>query len=114
MRVPSSSGKSTAMVGINVAINVKVRLLGVFRGLSGKSQVPLELEETTTIRKIIQKLAGAFSPEFKRTLIDPELEDPRPNALILVNGKEISVLQGLETEVNHGDEIVLVPVSHGG
>jgi len=66
------------------------------------------------IRKVIHKLAETFSPEFKRTLVDPELNDPRPNALVLVNGKEISVLDGLETELNKGDEVVIVPVSHGG
>jgi len=97
-----------------MAIHVKVELLGVLRGLSGKGLFPVESEEPTTVRKVIKKLTEAFSPEFKRILIDPELEDPRPNALILVNRKEISVLQGLETEVNDGDEIVLVPVSHGG
>jgi len=97
-----------------MAVHVKVRLLGVFRGLSEKGWVPMESEGPTTVRKVIQKLAEAFSPEFKRLLIDPELEDPRPNALVLVNGREISVLQGLETDVNDGDEIVLVPVSHGG
>jgi len=97
-----------------MAIHVKVRLLGVFRGLFEKGWVPMESEEPTTVRKVIQKLTEAFSSEFKRVLIDLDLEDPRPNALILVNGKEISVLQGLETEVNDGDEIVLVPVSHGG
>ena len=53
-------------------------------------------------------------PEFGRTLIDPELNDPRPNALILVKGKEIGVLDGLETKVERNDEIVLIPVSHGG
>jgi molybdopterin converting factor small subunit len=47
-------------------------------------------------------------------LIDPELNDPRPNALILVNGKEISVLKGLETTVKEGDQIILIPISHGG
>ncbi|MGQ9460794.1 MAG: MoaD/ThiS family protein [Candidatus Bathyarchaeaceae archaeon] len=94
--------------------HIKVRLLGVLRGLSGEGLVSVESEEPTTVRKVIQKLTEAFSPEFKRVLIDPELEDPRPNALILVNEKEISVLQGLETKVNDGDEIVLVPVSHGG
>jgi len=63
---------------------------------------------------VIQKLVEMFSPEFEEALVDPELKDPRPNALILVNGKEISVLEGLETEIDKGDEIVLVPVSHGG
>jgi molybdopterin converting factor small subunit len=31
-----------------------------------------------------------------------------------VNGKEISVLQGLETVIKDGDEVVFVPVLHGG
>ena len=98
-----------------MVISVKVRLIGIFRVLSGKSRLPLELEEEPAIvRKVIQKLVEAFSPEFKDALIDPELKDPRPNALIIVNGKEISALEGLKTEVNKGDEIVLVPVSHGG
>lgn len=88
--------------------------MGIFRVLSGKSQASLELEEPTIVKKAIQKLVEKSSPEFKETLIDPELKDPRPNALILVNGKEISVLEGLKTEINEGDEIIIVPVSHGG
>jgi len=47
-------------------------------------------------------------------LIDPELNDPLPNAVILVNGKEIGILKGLETEVRDRDEIVIIPVIHGG
>jgi molybdopterin synthase sulfur carrier subunit len=94
--------------------NVEVKFLGVFRQFSGRNRVLVKLEKPATIGKAIEKLVEAFSSEFKRTLVDPELEDPRPNALILVNGKEIGVLQGLETEVEDGDEIVLVPVSHGG
>jgi molybdopterin synthase sulfur carrier subunit len=97
-----------------MAVHVKVRFLGVLRGLSGKGWVPVESLGPTTVRKVIQKITEAFSPEFKRVLMDHELEDPRPNALILVNGMEINVLRGLETEVNDGDEIVLVPISHGG
>jgi molybdopterin converting factor small subunit len=34
--------------------------------------------------------------------------------LVLVNGREISVLNGLETVVKAGDELVFVPVMHGG
>ena len=60
------------------------------------------------------KLVESLSVEAKRLLVDPELNDPRPNALILVNGKEINVLKGLETELKDGDEVTLIPVSHGG
>jgi len=51
---------------------------------------------------------------FKRTLIDPDLENPRLNTLILVNEKEVSVLNGLETMLKDGDEVVFIPVLHAG
>jgi len=92
---------------------VNVRLLGVFRGFSGKSRVTLKLEEPT-VRKVIQKLAHSLSVEAKRLIVDLEFNDARPNALILVNGEEIGVLKGLETEINEGDEVTLIPVAHGG
>ncbi len=92
---------------------VKVKLLGVFRGLVGKDQLLLRLKHPT-IRGVVLALAESSPAEARSTLIDPELGDPRPNALILVNGREISVLNGLETVINNGDEVVLVPVAHGG
>lgn len=96
-----------------MATKVNVRLLGVFRGFSGKSRITLKLEQPT-VRKVIQKLTDSLPVEAKRLLVDPELNDLRSNALILVNGKEIGVLKGLETEIKEGDEVTLIPVTHGG
>jgi len=96
-----------------MTVKVNIRLLGVFRGFTGKSRVSLRLEQPT-VRSVISKLADALSVDAKSLLVDPELNDPRPNALILVNGREISVLNGLETEIKEGDEITLIPISHGG
>ena len=91
-----------------------VRLLGVFQGISGIKQLRVEFGRPVTLGKVIQRLVELLSPEFRRMLIDPELSDPRPNAIILVNGTEIGVFTGLETTVSDGDEIVLIPISHGG
>ena len=91
---------------------VNVRLLGVLRGVSGRSRITVEIEHPT-IGKVLQALMDSMPPEAKQ-LVDPEIRDPRPDTIILVNGKEISVLKGLETEVKEEDEIVLIPVSHGG
>ena len=95
-------------------IHIKIRFLGVFRECSGKSRVTIEFEDAVTVRKVVQKLTEILSSRFKKILIDPELSDPRPNALILVNGKEIGVLQGLQTILDDDDEMVLLPVAHGG
>jgi len=97
-----------------MVVNVEVRFLGIFQKLSGKKCFQVKLEEPATVRKVIMKLTETFSVEFKRVLLDSELEDPRPNSLILVGGKEISALQGLETEVKDSEEVILVPIVHGG
>lgn len=95
----------------NVAVTVN--FIGVFRAISGISKLAIKFEKTISLREAINKIVEE-KPSLKRVLIDPELEDPRPNALILVNGKEISVLNGLETLLKDGDEVVFVPVIHGG
>jgi molybdopterin converting factor small subunit len=97
-----------------MVIQVEVRFLGIFQRLSGKKRFQLKLKEPATVKKLVTNLMETFSSEFNQVLVDSQLDDPRPNALILVGGKEISVLQGLETEVRDAEEIVLVPVVHGG
>ena len=96
-----------------MSIKIKVRLLGIFQHLSGKKFLNLELDEPVTVRTVVENLIDMFTTEFKDILIDSEL-DPRPNSLILVQGKEINVLQGLETEIRNNEEIVFVPMVHGG
>ena len=92
---------------------INVRFIGALRGMSGRSKLCINARKTTPLREIIKKITEEL-PQIARAVVDPELEDPRPNTLILVNGKEISVLDGLETMLKDGDEVVLVPVIHGG
>jgi MoaD family protein len=92
---------------------VTVKFIGALRSISGKSKVSIKAKDSVPLSEVIKQVIEE-QPKIKRALIDPELEDPRPNTLILVNGKEISVLKGLDTIVEDGDEIVLVPVVHGG
>jgi MoaD family protein len=97
-----------------LTITVKVRTLGVFKELFGNKSLTIKLKKNGTVRSVVQKLADSFSNKTKGFMVDSEINNMWINALILVNGKEISVLNGLETMVFDGDEIVLLPVSHGG
>ncbi len=96
-----------------MTLNVRVRLLGVFRGLAGKDQLLLTLEHAT-VREAIQALTERLPTEIGAILIDPGLSDLQLNALVLLNGREINVLNGLETVVSDGDEVTVIPVAHGG
>ncbi|PMB74910.1 hypothetical protein C0195_00450 [Candidatus Bathyarchaeota archaeon] len=92
---------------------VTFKFVGSFRKLAGKEKYTVKTKGTVTLKEAIWKIVKE-NARLKRALVDPELEDPRPNALILVNGKEVSVLKGLDTMLADGDEVVLVPVIHGG
>lgn len=96
-----------------MSISITVRFVGNLRNAIGKSKVTFNIDKAKTLKELIEAVVEKF-PDAKRVLIDPELEDPRPNTLIIVNDKEISVLSGLETILKDGDEVVFVPVSHGG
>ncbi|MGE5555801.1 MAG: MoaD/ThiS family protein [Methanocella sp.] len=90
-----------------------VKFLGAFRHLSGNNQLSLEFQQDSTVRSLIEQLSQDI-PGLRRTFTDGDLNDARSNSLILINGTEISVLDGYETKLNDGDEVVLVPVVHGG
>ena len=94
-------------------MSLTVKFIGALRHLSGKTQFTLNFQEGISIKELVNKISVEM-PELKRTFSDQELNDSRSNSLILVNGKEISVLDGYETKLNDGDEIVFVPVVHGG
>lgn len=97
-----------------MSIKIRVRLLGIFQHLSGKKLLNLELTEPVTVRNVVDNLISMFSSEFKNILINSELNDPRPYSLIIVQGKEINVLDGLDTKIKNNEEVVFVPMVHGG
>lgn len=97
-------------------MKIQVSLYGVFRSAAGSSQIQLDIpSEKPTVRLGIEHLVA--QPDFhelKPLLIDSGTMDPRPNALIMVSGREINSLNGLDTLLTEGDELSLLPVAHGG
>ena len=83
------------------------------RHISCKTQLTINFHEGILLKELVTKISQEM-PQLEKTLDDRQLDDSRSNALILVNGREISVLKGLETKLNDGDEIVFIPVVHGG
>jgi molybdopterin converting factor small subunit len=96
-----------------MTVKVNIRLLGVFRGMSGRDKLSVKLSHAT-VRTAVKVLCELMAPEARKFLIDPELDDARPNALILLNGREISILKGMETKLENNDELTIIPVAHGG
>lgn len=87
---------------------ITIKFVGSFRGLAGKSKISMELDDDTTLREATRRITE------KLPKLEQVLADSKPNMLVLVNGKEISVLKGLDTLLGNGDEVIFIPVLHGG
>ncbi len=94
-------------------MTLTIKFIGALRHISSKTQLTLNYQEGISLKDLLVKLSQEL-PALKKTFSDQQLNDSRSNSLILVNGREISVLNGLETKLDDGDEIVFVPVVHGG
>jgi MoaD family protein len=94
-------------------VPLTIKFIGALRHLSGKTEFTVFFQEVISIKELVSKITQEF-PDLKHTFSDQELNDSRSNSLVLVNGREISVLSGYETKLKDGDKIVFVPVVHGG
>ena len=92
---------------------MKARFVGSLRSLSGEEIVTLELQKRLSLKEVIKRITEE-KPKLNVVFVLSQPEKLRTAVLILVNGKEISVLKGLETTIMNGDELVFVPVLHGG
>jgi molybdopterin synthase sulfur carrier subunit len=94
-------------------VPLTIKFIGALRHLSGRTEFTVSFQEGISIKELVGKITLEF-PELKHTFGDQELNDSRSNSLVLINGREISVLNGYETKLKDDDEIVFVPVVHGG
>jgi molybdopterin synthase sulfur carrier subunit len=92
---------------------LSVKFIGALRHVSGTGELALNCESCVAVRELMNEIIKEL-PELKRSLLDHQLESSRLNTLVLVNGREISALDGLETKLKDGDEVVLIPFVHGG
>ncbi|WP_455363365.1 MoaD/ThiS family protein [[Eubacterium] cellulosolvens] len=96
-------------------MRVQVKFYGVLKTAADAEKLELELEDSISVRHLVTKLVNLIArPEFEACLIDADLKDPRPNTLILVSGTEIGALNGIDTMLRDRDEVVFLPVAHGG
>jgi len=67
----------------------------------------VELPVDSKMIDLIETLSKDY-PEVAETLRNTSM------SLIMLGGIEVGNLEGLETKISEGSEVVLVPVTHGG
>jgi molybdopterin synthase sulfur carrier subunit len=90
-----------------------IRLFTTLREITGERLVTLQFNSTSnTIRQVLETLAQRYGEKFHNYLFKGK--EVRGHLQVLLNGKSTSLLENLETLVNEGDEIAIIPPVGGG
>jgi len=97
-------------------LNVSVRFFGSLRALVGKKVEYLKFEdkEEATVEKVLKRLSEIYGKDFVEYVFDGKTGETQSYLLLLVNGRSITVLGGLETRLIDGDVLAILPPVGGG
>ena len=91
---------------------MQIRTFATLRDLLGTSHIALTLERPTTVGQVLQRLAADY-PMLEGKLWDAE-HHLTGYVAVLLNGRSIEFLSGLDTPVGDDDALSLFPPVGGG
>ena len=95
-------------------MKVKVQYLGFIKNLIRRSSDEFELEEGASLSDLLSQIAGIYGRSFQREVFEPGLRDVKMGFVVTVNGILMGQLQGVDTRLNNGDNIILMSLMSGG
>ncbi|MDE1763219.1 MAG: ThiF family adenylyltransferase [Thaumarchaeota archaeon] len=90
--------------------NIKFTIPSVLNKGGGEKKVDIS---AATLNEAFNKISEQLGDEFKRRVLNPD-GTPRSLINIYVNGKNMRFSGGMETALNDGDEIYILPAVAGG
>ncbi len=87
---------------------VEVKIFGALVSYVGTKELIVRIDGPLPLKRFLEKLDSKLPEGFDSAI------QKRRDVLVLVNGREISVLDGVDTEISPGDQVAFLPVSHGG
>ncbi len=89
---------------------ISVTLYGPLATQTGISTPSCEVDATgkISLRKVFQLIAERHGQQFVDAVIDPSTGELQPHLHVVVNNQLMQRLQGLDTEVDSDDRIVIM------
>lgn len=90
---------------------VEVKFLTRFIDITGEKTT--QIEDVEDISQLIEALCEKYDETFRDVLLDED-GTVRDYLKVMVNGEDVRDLDGTETKLNDGDEIVMFQTIAGG
>ena len=93
-----------------------MRFFTSLREITGKREQTLEFSggEPVTVDVVLKRLAERYGKSFSEYVFDSKTGEVKGFLQFLVNGRSMSTLDGLDTELVDGDVLAIIPPVGGG
>jgi MoaD family protein len=80
----------------------------------GQRLTKIDLPQGSTVGDLLATLKARWGDKLSSRLFDPDSGAVLPYVRILVNGQAIQFLEGTQTPLQEGDEVLILPPASGG
>ncbi|WXG40320.1 MAG: MoaD/ThiS family protein [Candidatus Freyarchaeum deiterrae] len=94
------------------SMKVEVQVMSSLKYIAKKSKMSFNMDNEATVLSLLNSILAVDKKLFN-SILDHEGE-LNSGIIILVNKKDIEVLQGLNTKLQDGDTVFLLSAVHGG
>ena len=97
-------------------MQVSVRFFTSLREITNKKEETLKFPEgeKVTADTVLKKLAQRYGKRFVEYVYDGKTGEVRGFLQFLINGRSVTALNGLQTELKDGDVLAILPPVSGG
>ena len=82
--------------------------------IPGKREIELLVTEGSTVEDLIQNMTIRWGEALSSRLFEPGTHKLFSHIQIMVNGRAMGFLNGMDTALHDGDEVLLLPPAAGG
>ncbi|WP_291766216.1 MoaD/ThiS family protein [Caldivirga sp. UBA161] len=94
-------------------MKVTVKFLAIFYEMAKTLRMELNVPDGISVRELLNIIDEKVNPNISKTLLNDD-SGLREGYNILINGRAIDYVKGLDTVLKDGDEVVLLPPIGGG
>lgn len=94
-------------------MKITVHFYSIFREMAGGKSFMVEVPDNATVKDLIEAIKEQVNEEVYEKIYK-FMEGRGPKTLIMVNGRNIKFLNGLDTKISEKDKIDIFPPGAGG
>ncbi|MCW4003822.1 MAG: MoaD/ThiS family protein [Candidatus Bathyarchaeota archaeon] len=95
-------------------MQIKVHYISLVKTYTNKNQEDITLNENATVGQLLDQIANTYGKQFIQEVYDPAKKEMKSTFVTMVNGVLMDQLQGVNTPLKNGDNIILMSLMTGG